>query len=72
MTYSNLDLEANVVNVVYKPKQTSEDKIRIWLIEIGYDEDSLMAIPSAVEKLLECCKPNNPFHIKKEDDPDDH
>ena len=36
-------------------------------IEIGYDADSLKAIPEAVEKLPECCKPNNPFHKKKED-----
>ena len=69
--YSNLDLEANVVTVVYKPKQTNPDILRKRLTEIGYDADSLKAIPSAVDKLPECCKPNNPFHPKKEDH-DDH
>ena len=60
--YSNLDLETDVVTVVYKPKQTSADKIRKRLTEIGYDADSLKADPMAVEKLPECCKPGNPFH----------
>ena len=65
--YSNLDLETNVVTVVYKTKQTNPDILRVRLTEIGYDADSLKAIPSAVDKLPECCKPNNPFHPKKED-----
>jgi mercuric ion binding protein len=67
VTYSNLDLETHVVTVVYKPKSTNPDLIRKRLTEIGYDADSLKAIPEAVEKLPECCKPNNPFHKKKED-----
>ena len=67
VTYSNLDLETNVVTVVYKPKITSPDIIRKRLTEIGYDADSLKAIPEAVNKLPECCKPNNPFHKKNEE-----
>ena len=67
VTYSNLDLETHVVTVVYKPKATNPDIIRKRLTEIGYDADSLKAIPAAVDKLPECCKPNNPFHKKKED-----
>ena len=62
ITYSNLDLETDVVTVVYKPKSTNPDIIRKRLTEIGYDADSLKAIPAAVDKLPECCKPNNPFH----------
>ena len=68
VTYSNLDLEANEVTVVYKPKLTNPDIIRKRLTEIGYDADSLKAIPSAVDKLDECCKPNNPFHKLEEKD----
>ena len=71
ITYSNLDLETSVVTVVYKPKSTNPDVLRKRLTEIGYDADSLKAIPAAVDKLPECCKPNNPFHKKKEDH-DDH
>ena len=71
VTYSNLDLETNVVTVVYKPKATNPEAIRRRLTEIGYDADSLKAIPAAVDKLPDCCKPNNPFH-KKKDDHDDH
>ena len=71
VTYSSLDLETNVVTVVYKPKATNPDIIRKRLTKIGYDADSLKAIPSAVDKLPECCKPNNPFHKKKEEH-DDH
>lgn len=67
VTYSSLNLEANEVTVVYKPKLTNPDIIRKRLTEIGYDADSLKAIPSAVDKLAECCKPNNPFHKKKDD-----
>lgn len=73
ITYSELDLETQIVTVVYKPKQTNPSKIRVRLNEIGYDADSLKAYPSAVEKLPECCKPNNSIH-KKLGDPkgDDH
>ena len=67
--YSDLDLETNVVTVVYKTKQTDPQKIRVRLNEIGYDADSLKAYPLAVDRLAECCKPNNPFHV---DDKDDH
>ena len=71
VTYSNLDLETNVVTVVYKPKATNPDILRTRLTKIGYDADSLKAIPAAVDKLPECCKPDNPFHKKKEE-PDGH
>ncbi len=65
--YSELDLETNTVTIVYKPKQTNPSTLKTRLTEIGYDADSLKAIPSAVAKLPECCKPNNPFHPKKEE-----
>jgi mercuric ion binding protein len=71
ITYSELDLETQIVTVVYKPKLTDPAKIRTRLNEIGYDADSLKAYPSAVEKLPECCKPNNSFH-KKLGDPKDN
>lgn len=70
ITYSNLDLETKIVTVVYKPKATNPDIIRTRLTKIGYDADSLKAIPEAVEKLPECCKPGNAFH--KEKNHDDH
>ena len=72
ITYSNLDLETQIVTVVYKPKLTNPSKIMVRLNEIGYDADSLKAYPSAIEKLPECCKPNNSFHKKLGDNKDDH
>lgn len=68
VVFSNLDLETNVVTVVYKTKQTDPQKIRVRLNEIGYDADSLKAYPIAIERLPECCKPNNPFHRDKTDE----
>jgi copper chaperone CopZ len=72
ITYSELDLETQIVTVVYKTKLTDPSKIRIRLNEIGYDADSLKAYPSAIEKLPECCKPNNSIHKKLGDNKDDH
>jgi copper chaperone CopZ len=51
-----LDLDSNVVTVLFNPKKTDEQKIRTALTFIGYDADSVPADSVAYGKLPECCK----------------
>ncbi len=53
---SNLNLETKEVTVVYNPKKTNPDKIRLALSKIGYQADDLKADPFAYEALPPCCK----------------
>ncbi len=53
---SNLDLSTKKVHIVYNPKKTSPEKLRITLSKLGYQADDLKADPFAYEKLPECCK----------------
>ena len=57
-----LDLETKVVTVVYNPKKTDEEKIRIAIAKIGYDADSIPADSTAYSKLPACCKKDVPPH----------
>ena len=51
-----LNLDTKEVTVVYNPKKTDPDKIRVAITKIGYDADSLKADMSAFNKLPDCCK----------------
>jgi copper chaperone CopZ len=53
---SNLDLETKIITVVYDPKKTDLDKIRLAITKSGYDADSLPRNPKAYKRLPECCK----------------
>src|SRR5689334_10128806 len=57
-----LDLDSNVVTVVYNPKKTDEEKIRIALTKIGYDADDIPADSASYSKLPDCCKKDTPEH----------
>jgi mercuric ion binding protein len=57
-----LDLDTKVVTVVYNPKKTDEEKIRIAITKIGYDADSIPADSTAYSKLSDCCKKDAPEH----------
>src|SRR6185503_1067821 len=54
--HSVLDLDTKVLTVVYNPKKTNPEKIRIAVTKTGYDADSLRADPKAFNKLPDCCK----------------
>jgi len=57
-----LDLDTKVATVIYNPKKTDEEKIRIAITKIGYDADSLAADQSAYSKLPDCCKKEGMEH----------
>lgn len=62
---SDLDLETNVVTVVYKTARTAPDKIRTAISNAGYDADDVPADVKAYKNLSDCCK-------KPEDRESDH
>jgi mercuric ion binding protein len=53
---SNLDLETKMISVIYDPKKTDIDKIRLAITKSGYDADSIPRNPKAYKRLPECCK----------------
>lgn len=53
---STLNLDDNILTVIYNPKKTDTDKIRLAIIKSGYDADSLKADPKAFKRLPDCCK----------------
>lgn len=57
-----LDLDTKVVTVVYNPKKTNEEKIRIAITKIGYDADDIPADSTSYSKLPNCCKKDAPEH----------
>ncbi len=60
-----LDNETKKVKVVYNPKKTDPDKLRLAISKVGHDADDIAADPVAYEKLPPCCrKPGDP---KKEE-----
>ncbi len=52
----SLDVENKLLTVIYDPKKTSPEKIRIAITKTGYDADSLKADPKAFKRLPECCR----------------
>jgi len=59
---ASLDLDSKVVAVVYNPKKTDEQKIRIAITKIRYDADTMAADSVAYSKLPDCCKKDAPEH----------
>ena len=51
-----MNMDTKEVTVVYNPKKTDPDKIRLAITKIGYDADSLKAEVKAFNKLPECCR----------------
>lgn len=62
---ATLDLETDIVKVVYKSSKTTPEKIRKAISEIGYDADDVPANKEAYNNLPDCCK-------KPEDQQHDH
>lgn len=62
---ATLDLETDVVTVVYKTARTTPEKIREAISKAGYDADDIAADPKAYNNLPDCCK-------KPEDQQHDH
>ncbi len=58
----SLDVKTAVLTVVYSPKKTTPEKIRMAVSKVGYDADEVLADPAAYEKLSSCCKKNNVTH----------
>ncbi len=57
-----MDLDTKRVSVVYNPKKTDPDKIRLAITRIGYDADSLKADQKAYKRLPECCRNHDAEH----------
>ena len=58
---SEVDVEAQVVTVTYRPSRTTPEKIRRAISMAGYDADGLTADPKAYSRLPACCKkPGDP------------
>ena len=62
---STLDVETKIVTVVYNPKKTTPEKIRIAVSNAGYDADEIKANEKAYKKLDSCCKKGQVCEEKK-------
>lgn len=51
-----LDVDTKIATVVYNPKKTSPEKIRLAISKSGYDADNIPADKKAYDKLDACCK----------------
>lgn len=52
----DLNEKTMFITVVYNPKQTTPEKIKLAITKFGYDADELKADPVGVAKLDDCCK----------------
>ncbi len=59
---ATLDLDSNLITVVYNPKKTTPEKIRQRISDIGYDADDVKRNPKAFNKLPDCCKSPDGHH----------
>ncbi len=62
---STLDVPTKIVTVVYNPKKTTPEKIRLAISNAGYEADSLKANPKAWSNLEDCCKKGTTCEEKK-------
>ena len=54
--HSELDVSTKLLTVMYDPRRTTPDRIRLAVTKSGYDADDLKADPKAYNKLEECCR----------------
>lgn len=52
----SLNLENFVLTVVYNPKKTDLESIKLKISELGYDADNVKANTKAFNNLHSCCK----------------
>lgn len=53
---SNYDLETKAVTVIYSLKKTNLEKVKMAIVESGYDADEMKADQEAYDNLPKCCK----------------
>ena len=51
-----LDPDTKAVTIVYDPKKTTPEKLRVAITKLGYDADDMPAEEKAYKKLPDCCK----------------
>lgn len=51
-----VDVDSKIATVVYNPKKTSPEKIRLAISNSGYDADDVPANKKAYDRLDDCCK----------------
>ena len=59
---SSLDVKVGILTVIYNPKKTTPEKIRLSVSKLGYDADEIPADEKAYNKLSSCCKKDNAPH----------
>lgn len=58
----DLDLETNILTVVYKKGKNTEEGLKVALTEIGYDADEMPADQKAHDRLPDCCQQGTKPH----------
>jgi len=53
---SNLDLKTKKIHIIYNPKKTNPERLRLVISKQGYQADDIKPDPFAYEQLPECCK----------------
>lgn len=56
VTAVDLDLESQVLTVVYKNGKTTTEVLKVAVTKIGYDADDLPAVKKAHDRLPACCQ----------------
>jgi len=51
-----VDVDSKMATVIYNPKKTTPEKIRLAIANSGYDADDVPANKKAYDKLDDCCK----------------
>ncbi len=61
---ATLDTESveKYVTITYNPQKTSVAKLKKSIAAAGYKADDVMPSTKAINKLADCCKPNNISH----------
>lgn len=56
MKKATVDVKTKECTVIYNPKKTSPEKIRLAISQAGYDADDVKANEKSYAKLDNCCK----------------
>lgn len=59
---ATLDVKTKICTVIFDPRKTNPEKIRIAISNTGYDADEVAANQEAYDKLSPCCKKDHPTH----------
>ena len=57
-----LDVDSQVLTVVFSSEKTNSDKVRKAVTMTGYDADAVPANARAYDKLEDCCKKDKGIH----------